>query len=151
MGGRDNDLDDFTSRLADALGLGCMQRIPLFLVMRLLSAHALSALQFHRQIARRLRILGHEARCIGPALHLAHDAAQDCSLALDGVLKAAKLFDKSVPTGLAAQLFPLLGKCLLRTDPAALTRLMRAISSKRLSTRCAMAFSCTVVSTVTPN
>jgi hypothetical protein len=106
--------------LADALDFGRMQRVQLVLVVALLSAHALAALQPHHQIAHRLGVIGREVRPFALTLHFTHDDAQDRALALDHFFQTTKLLGVRVTTGTAAQFLALFGKRLLELDARAL-------------------------------
>ena len=136
--------------LADALDLRCVQRVELVLVLGLLvrmrSARSSKVFRWAMALGR------FAGRACQFALDLAQHDAQNRALALDGTAQALELLGVGVAAGLAAQFLAFLGEGLLETMPARLaacTTLCRAISSRRLSTGWAMAFSCTVVSTMT--
>jgi hypothetical protein len=101
---------------ADALHLRRVQRVQLVLVVTLLRADALGALQPHLQLGQRQWVVAGELRRRPLALHLAHDHAQDRALALEHGLQALELLGMRVATGLAPQRLAFLGKGLLEHD-----------------------------------
>ncbi len=68
--------------------------------MALLRADALGELQPLLQLGQRQGVVGGELRCCAPALHLAHDHAQDRALALDHALEVLELFGVALQAAL---------------------------------------------------
>ena len=149
--GLDSELMGFAGfALADAFDFRCMQGVELVLVLRLLPADAFGPFEQCVQVGD-----GTE-RCTDRGRQFAFDFAQhdaeDGALAPDGAPQGLELFGVGVAAGLAAQFLPSFTKVCFKAMPtrlAACTTLARAISSKRPSTGWAMAFSWTVVSTMT--